>query len=208
MDLSPEGKGLRQAPRPPFSKLRFLLFHASPMQPLLKQKEEGGLEGEPGQPLCSFLPSPPPRRDLGEGLGVLRGAREAPLASPPAEMGTSLAEPRRCPLKIRHEGRRGERGDPACLAGGRAGGAWRVAGQQKPRGGVAGGQRDQSPPLSDPPGPQPPASASTGGCIPGLPVCNWGHPSWYLVSFLPYQQLAVKRRLNGQNVIFPQTKRE
>lgn len=137
MDLSPEGTGLRQVLWLPFSKLQFLLFHASPVQPLLKQKEQGGLEGEPGQPLCSFLPSPPTCRDLGEGLGVLRGAREAPLAFPPAEMGTSLVEPR-CPLKIRNEGRSGERGDPDCLRGGRAGGTRSEAGQQKPRVGWRG----------------------------------------------------------------------
>lgn len=33
---------------------------------------------------------------------------------------------------------------------------------------------------------------------------NWVHPNWYLVSFHPYQQLAVSKRLNSQNVIFPQ----
>lgn len=79
MDLGPEGMGLRQAPRLPSSKLWFLPFHASPVRPLLKQKEEGGLEGEPGQPqLCSFLPSPPPHGDLEVGLGVLREAKSGP----------------------------------------------------------------------------------------------------------------------------------
>lgn len=33
---------------------------------------------------------------------------------------------------------------------------------------------------------------------------NWVYPNWYLVSFHPYQQLAVSKRLNGQNMIFPQ----
>lgn len=35
-----------------------------------------------------------------------------------------------------------------------------------------------------------------------------GHPNWYLVSFHPYQQLAVSSRLNGQKVIFPHSKWE
>lgn len=131
MDLSPEGTGLRQALRPPFSKLQFLLFHASPVQPLLKQKEQGGLEGEPGQPLCSFLPSPPACRDIGEGLGSSEGPEKHHWHF------LQLVEPK-CPLKIRDEGRRGERGDPACLRGGRAGGTRSEAGQQKPRVGWQG----------------------------------------------------------------------
>lgn len=70
MDLSPEGMGLRQVPQPPSLKLWFLLFDASPMQPLLKQKEEGGLEGEPGQPqLCFFFPVTHTLRGLRGGAG-------------------------------------------------------------------------------------------------------------------------------------------
>lgn len=108
MDLSAEGTGLRQVPQPPSLKLRFLLFDASPMQPPLKQKEEGSLEGEPGQPqLCSFFRSPTPCRDLEVGLGVLPEAEKVHLAFPPAEMETSLVEPRKCPLRIQDEGRGG-----------------------------------------------------------------------------------------------------